>query len=60
MWDRVTIEDGKPRFVHLLGANVFHFDGHVAFVRYPGKFPMTETAVRILAELDSMGTSGQH
>ncbi|MBI5091326.1 MAG: hypothetical protein HZB26_02670 [Candidatus Hydrogenedentes bacterium] len=35
------------------GANVLFLDGHVQFVKYPGKFPVAEEACRILSKLDS-------
>jgi prepilin-type processing-associated H-X9-DG protein len=35
------------------GGNVLYLDGHVEFIRYPGKFPMTETGMEILTSLES-------
>jgi prepilin-type processing-associated H-X9-DG protein len=36
------------RFNHVPGgANVLYMDGHVEFIRYPGKFPMTELNVTV-------------
>lgn len=37
------------------GANVLYLDGHVEFIRYPGKWPMTKKTLRILNELDALG-----
>jgi len=36
------------------GANVLFLDGHVAFMRYPGEWPMTEETVEILEGLDAL------
>ena len=37
---------------HLPGSrNVLYMDGHVEFIRYPGKWPMTEETVRTLESL---------
>jgi len=33
------------------GSNVLFMDGHVEFIRYPGKWPMTETTIGILESL---------
>ncbi|MBL7646872.1 MAG: hypothetical protein JNK74_11855 [Candidatus Hydrogenedentes bacterium] len=33
------------------GGNVLYMDGHVEWVEYPGKFPMTEASMTILATL---------
>jgi prepilin-type processing-associated H-X9-DG protein len=35
------------------GGNVLYLDGHVDFVRYPGKFPMTEKFIEALREIDA-------
>ena len=40
---------------HKNGANVLYSDGHVEWVPYPGKWPMTETTVKILQSLDTLG-----
>ena len=37
------------------GGNVLFLDGHVEFIRYPGKWPMTESTIAILNELDALG-----
>ena len=29
------------------GANVMYFDGHVDFVRYPGKFPISDGLIAL-------------
>ncbi|MCP4646091.1 MAG: hypothetical protein GY851_36945 [bacterium] len=49
MWDSVGLDDeGQQRFAHRApnGANVLYMDGHVEFVAYPGKFPMSESFAR--------------
>lgn len=38
-----------------VGGNVLYLDGHVEFLEYPGRWPMTEKTIRILQELDAMG-----
>ncbi|MCP4640397.1 MAG: hypothetical protein GY851_08195 [bacterium] len=37
------------------GGNVLFLDGHTEFRPYPGEWPMTETTMTILAELDALG-----
>ena len=37
------------------GGNVLFLDGHVEFMSYPGKWPMTEKTVKTLEELAAMG-----
>ena len=43
MWDHISIEPGSgATFNHVPGGgNVLYMDGHVAFIRYPGEFPMS-------------------
>lgn len=36
------------------GGNVLFLDGHVAFYRYPGQWPMDEETMKILESLDAM------
>jgi prepilin-type processing-associated H-X9-DG protein len=51
MWDKPKLYVSK--FSHItpkLGGHVLYLDGHVEFVEYPGKFPMTETMARLLDE----------
>jgi prepilin-type processing-associated H-X9-DG protein len=40
------------------GGNILFLDGHVEFVRCPGRWPMTETTMAILEELDALGSPG--
>jgi len=40
--------------MHESGANVLFLDGHVEFVAYPGKFPMTERFIQALKSLDDL------
>jgi len=35
------------------GANVLYMDGHVEFVTYPGKWPMTEKMITLLESMDT-------
>jgi len=46
MWDR-------PGHHVPGGGNVLYMDGHVEFVRYPGKFPMTEKFMTRLEEISA-------
>ena len=41
------------------GANVLYLDGHVEFVLYPSKFPVTQEAIKIMTELDALGSPYQ-
>ena len=38
------------------GGNVLYLDGHVEFVVYPGKWPMTEKTIELLGQLDRLET----
>jgi prepilin-type processing-associated H-X9-DG protein len=38
---------------HENGGNVLYLDGHVEFLPYPGKFPMTERFIKALRETDA-------
>ena len=40
-----------------MGGNVSYFDGHVEFIPYPGKWPMTEKTIGILESLDALSPS---
>ncbi|HPO15358.1 MAG TPA: hypothetical protein PLI09_18085 [Candidatus Hydrogenedentes bacterium] len=40
------------------GGHVLFLDGHVEFIDYPGRWPMTEKTISILNELDEMGPQG--
>ncbi len=46
MWDRLGHHEPD-------GGNVLFMDGHVAFFRYPSKFPMTEKFMQRLEEISS-------
>jgi prepilin-type processing-associated H-X9-DG protein len=52
IWDRPYTD--PERFSHQyedgIGGNVCYLDGHVEFVRFGEKFPMTETMARLLEE----------
>lgn len=55
MWDTVLGGLKGPLSNHQPpGANLLYLDGHVEFVRYPVKWPMTERSIQILTELYSM------
>ncbi len=51
----VLIERIDNHYNQFVGGNVLYLDGHVEFIEYPGKWPMTEKTVRILKELDALG-----
>lgn len=36
------------------GGNVLFMDGHVEYIKYPGKFPMTKAFIKGLSELDDL------
>lgn len=36
------------------GGNVLYMDGHVEFLKYPGKYPMTEAFIKALDGLDAL------
>lgn len=36
------------------GGNVLFMDGHVEFIKYPGKYPMTEPFIKALEKLDAL------
>jgi len=46
MWDRPGQHD-------VPGGNVLYIDGRVEFVKYPGKFPMTEKFIKKLEEISA-------
>ena len=46
MWDRLGQHEVE-------GGNVLYMDGHVEFIRYPGKFPMTEKFMKRLEEISA-------
>ena len=46
MWDRPGQHEAG-------GGNVLYIDGRVEFVKYPGKFPMTEKFIKRLEEISS-------
>ena len=43
--------DHHPTETGKSGGNVLYMDGHVEFLTYPGKWPMTEETMRILCDL---------
>ncbi|MBI5091324.1 MAG: hypothetical protein HZB26_02660 [Candidatus Hydrogenedentes bacterium] len=54
MWDRIggSLDD----FYHIPGGiNVLYMDGHVEFIRYPGKWPATKKAMELWSKFDLLG-----
>jgi prepilin-type processing-associated H-X9-DG protein len=55
-----TAQRGIPVLIERLdnrkpeGGNILYLDGQVEFVRYPGKWPMTERAMQILKSLEDL------
>jgi prepilin-type processing-associated H-X9-DG protein len=48
MWDYSAGNADTVRFNHIPGgANVLYMDGHVEFIRYPGRFPMSDLQVTV-------------
>jgi prepilin-type processing-associated H-X9-DG protein len=42
-WDNISSEQSSAQFNHLPGGcNVLYMDGHVEFVKFPGKFPSSK------------------
>ncbi len=53
MFDATTLKDDWQGFHHVPGgANILYLDGHIEFLRYPGKFPMTKAVVEEFTKLD--------
>ena len=56
VWDRFSEGRKGLYFNHIPGgSNVLFMDGHVEFVRYPSKWPLTKRTAKIIAELDALG-----
>ena len=53
--ERIPIVIERPGNHERPGGNVLYLDGHVEFIQYPGKWPMTEKTIGILNELDALG-----
>jgi prepilin-type processing-associated H-X9-DG protein len=53
---RVPVLIERPE-LHGDGGHVLFMDGHVEFIPYPGKFPMTEEYIAGLRALDTLGSS---
>jgi len=51
---RIPVLIERPE-LHGGGGHVLYLDGHVEFVPYPGKFPMTEDYIAGLRALDALG-----
>lgn len=52
---RVPVLIERPGNHEEPGGHVLYWDGHVEFIEYPGKWPMTEKTIGILNELDALG-----
>jgi len=48
----------RPEF-HGDGGHILYLDGHVEFVSYPGKFPMTPAFIDGLRSLDTLETKAE-
>jgi len=56
MWDGVGATQRMTFFNHVPGgSNVLFMDGHVEFVKYPNKWPLTKRTAEIISELDALG-----
>jgi len=54
MWDKVCGGTNLVQFNHIPGgANVLFMDGHVEFIKYPGKFPASTIGARLYTTGDS-------
>ncbi|MBL7650295.1 MAG: hypothetical protein JNK74_29425, partial [Candidatus Hydrogenedentes bacterium] len=47
--------DHHPTGTGKQGGNILYMDGHVEFVAYPGKWPMTEESMKILCNMAGRG-----
>jgi prepilin-type processing-associated H-X9-DG protein len=45
----------RPGHHKPMGGHVLYLDGHVEYLRYPGRFPMTKSFIEGLYELDALG-----
>ncbi|MGI6460590.1 MAG: H-X9-DG-CTERM domain-containing protein [Candidatus Hydrogenedentales bacterium] len=53
LFDAASISGAATKFNHIPGGcNVLYMDGHVAFMRYPGQFPITPQILEALGRLD--------
>jgi len=45
------MQSGNPQFMNHIpgGCNVLYMDGHVAFIRYPGEWPVCKTWAWLMA-----------
>ena len=51
----ITDAEGKAAANHIPGgSNVLYLDGHVAFIRYPGEFPICRTWSKLFALYDQL------
>lgn len=53
MWDTVSTQvmGGNVEFTHAPGgSNIVFLDGHVDFIRYPGKFPMSRSFAEVATQ----------
>lgn len=53
---RLPILIERPGHHNQPGGHVLYLDGHVEFIDYAGKWPMTEKTIGILNELDALGS----
>ncbi len=53
MFDAASTSGAVTEFNHVPGGcNVLYMDGHVEFIKYPGKFPVTPQILEALGGLD--------
>ena len=60
MWDNLQLKpcENTPSSNHSpIGSNVLFYDGHVAFLKYPGNFPVSEKSIILLSELRALRVS---
>ncbi len=53
IWDLVSADAARGAYFNHIpgGANVLYLDGHVEFVRYPGKFPAHAAVARVISNM---------
>ena len=54
VWSSIPVMIERPENHAPFGGNVLYLDGHVEFIRYPGKWPMTDQSIAIFESLDAL------
>ncbi len=54
-FSKIPVIVERPGHHQPMGGHVLYLDGHVEYLRYPGKFPMSKSFIEGLYELDALG-----